>query len=160
MACSEGENRDFGRYVKNACLMQTCNVRVFKHGIWTTVCVDDKGETVEIYFVPHPLYEQPATYSASMAFQVFRTIDQINLPYALICVDNTIVNLYDSTSHSKFICSLMDDDQFRYEGLQKRIGCRIPRDNDSKYHWNRGYESTFCNVRSHFDNPEDQPVCR
>jgi hypothetical protein len=141
--------------------MQTYNVRVFKQSMRTTVYVDEKGETVQIYFVPHPLYEEPVTYSASMAFQVFRTIDQINLPYALICVDNTVVNLYDSTSHSKFICTLLRDDyKFRYDSLQRLIGCRILPDIASKYHRNRGYESIFCNMRNHLDNPEDQPVCR
>ena len=127
----------------------------------TNVRIEQNGETAVIYFVPHHLYEEPATYSLSIAFQMFRTINQINLPYALVCVDNTVVNLYDSTSRSKFICTqLMEDDQFRYESLKKLVGCRIPCDNDSEYHRKRGYEFTFCNVRNHFENFEERVVCR
>lgn len=143
IACSDAGKRDFGRYVKNACLLQTCSV------------------TAVMYFVPHHLYEEPSTYSLSMAFQTFRTIDQINLPYALVCVDNTVVNLYDSITHSKFICTqLMEDDQYCYEGIKKLVGCKIPRDNDSEFHKEKGYEFTFCNVRNHFENLEDRVVCK
>ena len=79
------------------------------------------------------------TYSLSMAFQVFRKLYDINLPYALVRVDNSAVNLYDPTIHSMFICTqLMDEDEFHYNPLQKLVGCRIFSDNDSEYHQKKG----------------------
>ena len=160
IAGSEAGKRDFGYYVKNPCLLQTCSVTEFQHISGTDICVEQNDQTAVIYFVPHYLFEEPATYSLSMAFQIFRKIDQFNLPYALVCVDNTVVNLYDSTTHSKFICTqLMEDDLYCYEGIKKLVGCKIPHDNDSEYHREKDYEFTFCNVRNHFENFEEQVVC-